>query len=127
MKTSEFFESKACSRMCMLRTAACLLQIVFAGVFLLTKASAPAHANSQPASPLAAADELAHNAKVAYLQSSLDGTDLDEAAGIGSERRISTAADTRPDGSSSLLSAPVPGMCAHVIVKGSCAGPMDST
>jgi hypothetical protein len=93
---------EACSHLPMC-TAACLLQIVFAGVFLLTKASAPAHSQSQPASPLAAADELAHHAKVAYLQSSLDGTD--EAPGVGSERGISTAADTQPDGSS----APVPG------------------
>jgi hypothetical protein len=82
------------------------VQIVFAGVFLLTKASAPAHPQSQPGSPLAV--QMAQGAKVAYLHSSLDSTNED-AAGGGLDGSIGTATDSQPDGSSGLLVGRVPG------------------
>jgi hypothetical protein len=100
--------------MCMLPA----VQIVFAGVFLLTKASAPAHPQSQPASPLAAA-ELSH-AKVAYLHSSMDGAD--EAPERGSEGSIGTATDTQADGGiNGLMAAPVPGETLAAVRVGQCS------
>uniref|UniRef100_A0A383W012 Magnesium transporter n=1 Tax=Tetradesmus obliquus TaxID=3088 RepID=A0A383W012_TETOB len=78
--------------------------IVFAGVFLLTKASTPAHPQSQPASPLVA------GAKVSYLHSTQDGTDEVAAGSPGGDGCIRTAIDATPDidGHGGLLAAPVP-------------------